>query len=55
MKENTLITIKEVAELAKVSQSTVSRALNGHETVKEKNRVKVFDAIEKLGYQLWLG
>ncbi|WP_283131974.1 LacI family DNA-binding transcriptional regulator [Enterovibrio norvegicus] len=46
-----MITIKEVAELAKVSQSTVSRALNGHETVKEKNRIKVFDAIEKLGYQ----
>ncbi|KXF83421.1 LacI family DNA-binding transcriptional regulator [Enterovibrio coralii] len=46
-----MITIKEVAELANVSQSTVSRALNGHTSVKEKNRVKVFDAIEKLGYQ----
>lgn len=46
-----MITIKEVAELANVSQSTVSRALNGHKSVKEKNRVKVFDAIEKLGYQ----
>ncbi len=46
-----MITIKEVAELANVSQSTVSRALNGHASVKEKNRVKVFDAIEKLGYQ----
>ncbi|WP_026958286.1 MULTISPECIES: LacI family DNA-binding transcriptional regulator [Aliagarivorans] len=46
-----MITIKEVSELAKVSQSTVSRALNGHPTVKEKNRKKVFDAIEQLGYQ----
>ncbi|WP_428774816.1 LacI family DNA-binding transcriptional regulator [Vibrio sp.] len=46
-----MITIKEVSELAKVSQSTVSRALNGHPTVKEANRKKVFDAIEKLGYQ----
>ncbi|MDB1125924.1 LacI family DNA-binding transcriptional regulator [Vibrio algarum] len=46
-----MITIKEVAEYAQVSQSTVSRALNGHESVKEKNRVKVFDAIEALGYQ----
>ncbi|WP_375748680.1 LacI family DNA-binding transcriptional regulator [Vibrio sp. HN007] len=46
-----MITIKEVAEFAKVSQSTVSRALNGHKSVKEANRVKVFEAIEKLGYQ----
>ena len=46
-----MITIKEVSELAKVSQSTVSRTLNGHPTVKEANRKKVFDAIEKLGYQ----
>lgn len=46
-----MITIKEVAELAEVSQSTVSRALNGHPTVKEGNRAKVFAAIEQLGYQ----
>ncbi len=46
-----MITIKEVAELAKVSQATVSRTLNGHATVKESNKVKVFAAIEKLGYK----
>jgi LacI family transcriptional regulator len=46
-----LITIKEVAEFAKVSQSTVSRAINNHPTVKESNRKKVFDAIEQLGYK----
>lgn len=46
-----MITIKEVAEYAQVSQSTVSRALNGHKSVKEKNRTKVFEAIEALGYQ----
>ncbi|MGY5450400.1 LacI family DNA-binding transcriptional regulator [Agarivorans sp. MS3-6] len=46
-----MITIKEVSELAKVSQATVSRAINGHSSVKEKNRVKVFDAIEQLGYK----
>ncbi|AJR06230.1 LacI family DNA-binding transcriptional regulator [Photobacterium gaetbulicola] len=46
-----MITIKEVSELAQVSQSTVSRALNGHPTVKEANRAKVFAAIEKLGYK----
>jgi len=46
-----LNTIKEVSELAQVSQSTVSRALNGHPTVKEANKIKVFAAIEKLGYK----
>ena len=46
-----MITIKEVSELAQVSQSTVSRALNGHPTVKEANREKVFKAIEQLGYK----
>ncbi|MCW8329166.1 LacI family DNA-binding transcriptional regulator [Photobacterium sp. SDRW27] len=46
-----MITIKEVSELAQVSQSTVSRALNGHPTVKESNKAKVFAAIEELGYK----
>jgi LacI family transcriptional regulator len=46
-----LITIKEVAELAQVSQATVSRTLNGHKSVKEANKEKVFSAIEKLGYK----
>ena len=46
-----MITIKEVSELAQVSQATVSRALNGHSTVKEANKIKVFAAIEKLGYK----
>ncbi len=46
-----MVTIKEVAELANVSQATVSRAINGHASVKEKNRVKVLEAIEKLGYK----
>ena len=46
-----MITIKEVSEFARVSQATVSRVLNGHPTVKDTNREKVFSAIEKLGYQ----
>lgn len=46
-----MITIKEVSELAKVSQATVSRVLNNHSTVKESNRVKVYEAINKLGYK----
>lgn len=46
-----MITIKEVSELAQVSQATVSRTLNGHSTVKESNKIKVFEAIEELGYK----
>jgi LacI family transcriptional regulator len=46
-----LITIKEVSELAQVSQATVSRAINGHSTVKESNKIKVFAAIKELGYK----
>ncbi|MDX1301416.1 LacI family DNA-binding transcriptional regulator [Photobacterium sp.] len=46
-----MITIKDVSELAQVSQATVSRALNGHPTVKEENKIKVFKAIEQLGYK----
>jgi len=46
-----LITIKEVSELAQVSQATVSRVLNKHATVKEINKIKVFEAIDKLGYK----
>lgn len=46
-----MITIKEVSELANVSQATVSRVLNNHSTVKEANKIKVYEAIEKLGYK----
>ncbi|MFT5559164.1 MAG: LacI family transcriptional regulator [Sphingobacteriales bacterium] len=46
-----MITIKEVSELAQVSQATVSRAINGHSTVKESNKIKVFAAIKELGYK----
>ncbi|MFQ3175586.1 MAG: LacI family transcriptional regulator [Psychromonas sp.] len=46
-----MITIKEVSELAQVSQATVSRAINGHPTVKESNNIKVFAAIKELGYK----
>lgn len=44
-------TIKEVAELAGVSQMTVSRVLNRRETVKEATRIKVEDAIRELNYR----
>lgn len=44
-------TIKEVAELAGVSQMTVSRVLNRRETVREATRIKVEAAIRELNYR----
>mgnify|MGYP003624551737 CR=1 FL=1 len=46
-----LVTIKEVSELAQVSQATVSRAINGHSSVQKKNKLKVLAAIKELGYK----
>jgi LacI family transcriptional regulator len=43
--------IEDVARLAKVSISTVSRVLNRRELVNEKTRVRVESAIKKLGYR----
>jgi len=51
IKGQTLVTIKDVAELAQVSQATVSRTVNGIASVKKSNRDKVYAAIEKLGYK----
>jgi len=45
-------TRKEVAELAGVSEATVSRVLNGVGPIKESTRQRVLDAAEQLGYQL---
>ncbi len=44
-------TIRDVAKLAGVSISTVSRVMNAPETVVESKRLKVLDAIEELKYQ----
>ena len=41
-------TIREVAEMAGVSQMTVSRVLNRRESVKESTREKVEEAIQAL-------
>lgn len=43
-------TIKEVAKLAGVSASSVSRALNGHPDVSEKMRNRVLEAVDRLDY-----
>ena len=41
----------DVAKLANVSTATVSRVIQNPETVKEKTRVKVLQAIEELNYR----
>ena len=40
----------EVAKLAGVSQSTVSRVVNGRSFVRESTRARVLEAIRQLGY-----
>jgi len=45
------ISIEDVARLAGVSITTVSRVINKVGTVKEKNRFKVLQAIKELNYQ----
>lgn len=47
---NCLITIKDIAELAKVSRTTVSRVLNNSGYVSEKSREAVQRVIEETGY-----
>lgn len=41
---------RKVAELAGVSEATVSRVLNGSATVREKTRQRVLEAAEQIGY-----
>jgi DNA-binding LacI/PurR family transcriptional regulator len=47
---NKKITIQDVAEIAKVHKSTVSRVLNGSINVNIKTKEKIEKAIESLGY-----
>lgn len=44
-------TIKDVAELARVSQMTVSRVLNDQDSVKETTRLRVQAAMRELNYR----
>ncbi len=46
-----MVTIKDVAAHAGVAFKTVSRVVNNDPTVKAKNREKVLQAIEELGYR----
>jgi len=45
------ITIYDIAESIGFSPTTVSRALSNHPRVKEKIKIKIFEAASKLGYQ----
>lgn len=45
------ISIEDVAKLAGVSITTVSRVINKFSTVKERNRLKVLDAVRQLKFQ----
>jgi LacI family transcriptional regulator len=46
-----MATIKDVSELAGVSQATVSRVINGTTHVDEEKKQRVLAAIKKLGYR----
>jgi LacI family transcriptional regulator len=46
-----MASIKDVAKLAGVSISTVSRVINESEAVDEEKRLRVVDAIKKLDYK----
>ncbi|WP_432455628.1 MULTISPECIES: LacI family DNA-binding transcriptional regulator [unclassified Agarivorans] len=46
-----MATIREVSELANVSQATVSRVINGNKKVSETTRVRVEAAMRDLGYR----
>lgn len=48
--DNKKITIQDVAKVANVHKSTVSRVLNGSENVNHKTREKIEKAIKELGY-----
>ncbi|MCL4441945.1 MAG: LacI family transcriptional regulator, partial [Firmicutes bacterium] len=49
--ENKRLTIKQIAKLANVSDSTVSRVLNEHPDVNEKTRRKIQEIVRKEGYR----
>ncbi|KXZ39257.1 transcriptional regulator, LacI family [Alkalithermobacter thermoalcaliphilus JW-YL-7 = DSM 7308] len=50
MKDKT-ITIKDVAKIAGVSVSTVSRALNNYSDINQETKEKIFSVVKELGYK----
>lgn len=51
-RRTTRVTSFDVAELAGVNQSTVSRALNGDATISDSTRIRVEEAANELGYRI---
>lgn len=45
-----MVNIKYIADVARVSKSTVSKALNGYSDVSEKTRQRIFEIAKELGY-----
>jgi LacI family transcriptional regulator len=50
LKKRDSVTIMDVARASGVSGATVSRVLSGYEFVKESTRIRVMEAVERLGY-----
>jgi LacI family transcriptional regulator len=46
-----MTTMKDIAEKAGVSRSTVSRVINGHDSVKEEKRKKIMKIVEELNFK----
>ena len=45
------LTINEIAKMANVAKSTVSKALNGQKGVSEENRQRILSLVEDVNYQ----
>ena len=45
------LTINEIAKMANVAKSTVSKALNGQKGVSEENRKRILSLVEDVNYQ----
>ena len=45
------LTIKDIAQMANVSQGTVSKVINNYKGISEGTRKKVIDIIDQSGYE----
>jgi LacI family transcriptional regulator len=46
-----VVNLKQLSELLDLSQTTISRALNGYPEVKEQTRLRVLEAAQRYGYK----
>ena len=51
MRTKTEVTIYDIAEVLKISPSTVSRALNDHPAIRKDTKKKIHDYAHQIGYQ----